>query len=243
MRHHWAIFVTAREEEKVASTKSRVYRQFRESTPLTVLSILSAVFLEDAMTARFSIALRSLPSSPHFQTASRAGRIDAMPPSRPRPESAIMTSMDDTTQARIRWFHPTPGRIVIALLAVEALLRLSERFGLLGWHKGYAVLTAAAVVGAATPALLAWFALALVVRRQFQFSIRSLLVLVVVVALPCSWLGTEIRAAKAQNKAVQGIVDAGGWTTYDYSRDASGRYDGNSKGSGVFAIDRVGQRC
>ena len=36
------------------------------------------------MTARFSIALRSLPSSPHFQTASRAGRIDAMPPTPPR---------------------------------------------------------------------------------------------------------------------------------------------------------------
>ena len=37
-----------------------------------------------------------------------------------------MAAMDDTTQARIRWFHLTPGRVVIGLLAVEVLLWLSE---------------------------------------------------------------------------------------------------------------------
>jgi hypothetical protein len=37
-----------------------------------------------------------------------------------------MAGMDDTTQAR--WFRLTPDRLVIALLAVEGLLWLSERF-------------------------------------------------------------------------------------------------------------------
>ncbi len=55
--------------------------------------------------------------------------------------------MDATTQARVRWFHPTPGRFVVALLAVEVLLCPSERFGWLGRHKGYAVLTCVAGVG------------------------------------------------------------------------------------------------
>ena len=55
--------------------------------------------------------------------------------------------MDATTQPRTRWFHLTPGRFVVALLAVEVLLWLSERFGWLGWHKGYAVVTDAAAVG------------------------------------------------------------------------------------------------
>ena len=41
------------------------------------------------------------------------------PPDPACPESAIMTSMDDTTQARVRWFHLTPGRFVLSLLAVE----------------------------------------------------------------------------------------------------------------------------
>ena len=99
--------------------------------------------------------------------------------------------MGDTTQARVRWFHPTPGRCVIALLAVECLLWLSERFGWLPWHKGYAVLTAVASVGVAMLAMVVWFGVALVFRRRLQFSISSLLVLVVVVALPCSWLASR----------------------------------------------------
>src|SRR5208283_3150347 len=104
-----------------------------------------------------------------------------------------MPAMDATTQPRSRWFHLTPGRFVLALLAVEVLLWLSERFGWLGWHKGYAVLTGVAVVGVAMLLMLLWFAIALVFRWRFQFSLRSLLVLVVVVALPCSWLAVEIK--------------------------------------------------
>ena len=38
-----------------------------------------------------------------------------------------MTSMD--TQTQTRWFHPTPGRFVLALLAVEVLLWLSDTGG------------------------------------------------------------------------------------------------------------------
>ena len=46
-----------------------------------------------------------------------------------------------------RWFHLTPDRFVIGLLIVVCLLWLSERFGWLLWHKGYAVLIAVASVG------------------------------------------------------------------------------------------------
>ena len=41
---------------------------------------------------------------------------------------------------------------------------------------------------------------ALVFRRRFQFSIRSLLVLVVAVALPCSWLPAEMKEANRQRE-------------------------------------------
>ena len=60
----------------------------------------------------------------------------------------IITNAEMPTAAPpIRWFHLTPGRFVLLLLAVEVLLWLSDRFGWLGWHKGYAVLTGVAVVG------------------------------------------------------------------------------------------------
>jgi hypothetical protein len=76
---------------------------------------------------------------------------------------------------------------VIALPAVEGLLWLSERFGLPAWHKGYAVLTVVASVGVAMVLMLVWFGVALVFRWRFQFSLRTLLVLTVVIAVPCSW--------------------------------------------------------
>ena len=100
---------------------------------------------------------------------------------------------------------------MIALLAVECLLWLSERFGWLPWHKGYAVLTAVASVGVAMLAMVVWFGVALVFRRRFQFSLRSLLLLVVVVALPFSWLAVEMKEAREQEKTVDWVGLAGGY--------------------------------
>jgi hypothetical protein len=115
-----------------------------------------------------------------------------------------------------RWFHLTPDRLILGLLAVEGLLWLSERFGWLAWHKGYAVLAALASVGVAMMLMLAWFAIALIFRWRFQFSIRSLLVLVVVVAVPCSWLAVEMKKAREQQRAVKAIQQRGGTLAYDY---------------------------
>ena len=102
----------------------------------------------------------------------------------------------DATTPPPRRFHPTPGRFVLLLLAVEVLLWLSDRFGWLGWHKGYAVLMGVASVAVAMLLMLVWFGMALVFRWRFQFSIRELMLLVVVVALPWSWLAVEIKRAR-----------------------------------------------
>jgi len=72
------------------------------------------------------------------------------------------------------------------------------------------------LAGAAMLLMLAWFAAALIFRRRFQFGIRSLLVFVVAVALPCSRLAAQMRQAKEQKEAVQAISQLGGRVTYDY---------------------------
>ena len=120
-----------------------------------------------------------------------------------------LSSKMPTTDREIRWYHLTPGRIVLLVLAVEVLLWLSERFGWLGWHKGYAVLTGVALVGVAMLLMLVWFGVAVVFRRRFQFSLWSLLVLVVVVAVPCSWLAIEKQRAKGQKDVVDGLSRMG----------------------------------
>ena len=59
--------------------------------------------------------------------------------------------MADVAQekARRRWFVPTPGRLLVVLLAVDGLLWLSERFQWFAFnqHKGWTVLIAVAAVG------------------------------------------------------------------------------------------------
>ena len=127
--------------------------------------------------------------------------------------------MDAIASAR-RWYRLTPDRLVLLLLVVEVALWLSDRLGWPAWHKGYAVSIAVAAVGLTLTALLLWWLAALLFRGRFQFSLRSMLVMVVAVAVPCSWLAAEMKKAREQEAAVEAIERAGGhWA---YGREISG---------------------
>ena len=125
--------------------------------------------------------------------------------------------MDPTKPAR-RWYRLTPGRLIAGLLAVEGFLWLSQHFAWFAFnrHKGWTVLIAVAAVGAVLAVMLVWWLAAAVFRLRFQFSIRSLLVVALAVALPSSWLAAEMRKAKTQKEAVAEIVKLGGTVSYDW---------------------------
>ena len=67
-----------------------------------------------------------------------------------------------------------------------------------------------------------WFLAALVFRWRFQFSIRSLLLLPVVVAITCGWLARALEASRQQREAIAAIRKLGGVVSYDYY---GGRFD------------------
>lgn len=118
-----------------------------------------------------------------------------------------MTGMADP-KPKLRWFRLTPDRIVIGLLVAECLLWLAERLpwpGLFYGHKGWPVLIAVAVVGVTLVGMLLWFVVALLFRWRFQFSIRSLLVLAVVIAIASSWLAVRLRQIRQERRAVAAI--------------------------------------
>ena len=73
--------------------------------------------------------------------------------------------------------------------------------------KGYAVLIANAMVLIAMLYVLLRFVLALDKKMPwpFQFSLRSLLLFTVVVALSVSWLGSEMRWANKQKEAIEAL--------------------------------------
>ena len=116
----------------------------------------------------------------------------------------------------------TPSWLIYGLLVVEGLLWLSERYRWFWFNerKGWTVLIGVAVVGGTMLVMLLWFIVALVFRRRFQFSIRSLLVLMVAVAIPCSWLAVNIQHARKQKAAVEAICALGCSVLYDWDPDA-----------------------
>ncbi len=128
-----------------------------------------------------------------------------------------------------RRFRPTPAWLVLGSLAVTGLLWLSDRLGWPAWHKGYAVLSAVAGGGVVLILMLIWFVAALSFRLRFQFSIRSLLLLTVAVALPCSWLAARMRQAAGQQRVVQEIEAAGGLVVYDFQLDPSGKQNAKAQ--------------
>lgn len=124
------------------------------------------------------------------------------------------------SRSAFRWLRLTPDRVVTGLLVVEVLMWLSGRFlpFLFDDHKGFGVLIALATVGAAIWLMAFWFAVSLLFRPRFQFSIRSLLVLTVAVAIPFSWLAVERKKADEQGQAVKEFRASYGYVRYDYER-------------------------
>jgi hypothetical protein len=104
----------------------------------------------------------------------------------------------------LRWFYPTPGRLLFLLLSGEGILLLLNWFELT--PKGWAVLIAIASVCAMLLLLLGWFLLALLFHWRFQFSVRSLLLLTIAVAIPSSWLAVEMKWAREQKKVFETAV-------------------------------------
>jgi hypothetical protein len=122
----------------------------------------------------------------------------------------------DALELRRHWLRVTPDLLVIGLLVVECLLwALHWLGGWPHWDKGRAVLTCIVAVGLVMSAMSLWWLVALALRWRFQFSLRSMLVLIVVVAIPCSWLGVEMNNAREQRRTVEAI-EASGIVELDY---------------------------
>ena len=52
-------------------------------------------------------------------------------------------------------------------------------------------------------------------RRWLQFSLRTLLVLVLLISVPLGWLGMKMREAREQQAAAEAIRSFGGWVEYE----------------------------
>ena len=101
------------------------------------------------------------------------------------------------------------------------VLLAADRFELLGLTRGsgWNVLLAAAVVCLGLFAALIWFVVSLLLRRRFQFGLKSVLVLTVIVATLCSWCAVRKQQASRQKAAVKAIQKLGGGVGDDQGID------------------------
>jgi hypothetical protein len=121
-----------------------------------------------------------------------------------------------------RWYRPTPDRAVLALLVLEGFLLLSQRYEWFAFnrHKGWTVLIAVAAVAVFLLLMFCWFLAALVFRLRFQYSLRSLFVLTLAVAIPCKWLAMAMKQAREQREVVELVRKADpDAALYDYQFD------------------------
>jgi hypothetical protein len=107
--------------------------------------------------------------------------------------------------AKPRWCDFAADRFLTALLAVEGLLLLSERFRWPALDKGHTVVIAVVAVGVALFVMLLYFVASLLFGWHFRFTIRSLLLLIVVIAVVCGWLANEARWANKQRETLKEI--------------------------------------
>ena len=116
----------------------------------------------------------------------------------------------ETPTPKLRWYRLTPDRLVVGVLVIEGFLLLSEWFDWFAFNRQtWTVLIALAVVGLALSVMFLWFILAMLLRRRFQYGIRSLMLLVVAVAVVCSWLAVEMRSERRQWAAAQTLEAEG----------------------------------
>ena len=58
--------------------------------------------------------------------------------------------------------------------------------------------------------------------RWYQYSLRSLMLLMLLSCLAMSWVATKIKQGQQQKAAVEEIEKLGGQVTYDYEQDSAG---------------------
>ncbi len=69
-------------------------------------------------------------------------------------------------------------------------------------------------------------------RRWFQFSLRTLLLLVLICAIGSAWVAPRLQRAQYQKTAVEAILKDGGVVWYDFEVNAEGNHIGSAERPG-----------
>ena len=109
---------------------------------------------------------------------------------------------------RDAWLVCTPSKLVLLLFVLEIALMLR------GFQSGWLALLGILAFVLAILGLVAWFLVATYLKRKFQFSLLSLLGLMLCSALTCSWFSWKLHKAKRHEELVERCERLGVGYTY-----------------------------
>jgi len=113
-----------------------------------------------------------------------------------------MTTSDLQSVRKTRWYKPTVGKFLLALVASQVVLYLSQYYKWFWFNqfRGHTVV----ITVAATAIGLLLIAGVVVLGRKAQFTLATLLLMAPVMAIPCGWLVREMNQAQRQAQIVAG---------------------------------------
>jgi hypothetical protein len=142
-----------------------------------------------------------------------------------------------------RWYHPSLDRLIIALLAIQVLLLMSERYHwfTLNENRFWALLIACGVAGVAVLVMLFCSITSFVFRWSPRFGVRSLLLSVLVVSVPLGWIAWEMERATRQREAIAALKRLGARVGTDYPDDVVWRWMAHRKpATQIWLVERLG---
>ena len=143
-------------------------------------------------------------------SAGRAAQDDM-----PDPQPHLFVRLHHWVALRFTW-------VLLALLAVEGFLLISEQSNWFGLHDDeYHALA----IGLVVVITFFWIVARCAFRnRRFQYSLRTLFLLTLLVSIGMSWISMKMQQARRQKQAVEAILRSGGWVFYDYEADEFGDF-------------------
>lgn len=114
-------------------------------------------------------------------------------------------STEQVAPRRPRWYGPTPAKFLLALLCIQGVLFLSGQYRWFAFNerKGYTVLITVAATAIGLLFLVGLVLASRLFKSKVQFSLVTLLLVVVVMGLPCAWLAREIESARQQRALLE----------------------------------------
>lgn len=110
------------------------------------------------------------------------------------------TSATASISGKPRWYVPTPGKFLAAVLLMQGVLYLSAHYRWFWFNerKGYTVLITFAASAFLLLLLVGWVGISRFFKTRQQFGLATLLLIVPVMAIPCGWLARELTLAREQ---------------------------------------------